>query len=268
MTASDLLQAGNLSATIAQVTEQVKARPGDPQPRTFLFELLCFAGELDRAARQLDVLGSQCAEAEAAVQRYRNLLQGERLRRRLFSEGLRPGLPQRLPGYTELHLEAVNRLRENKAAEARALLEEAEAARPRRSGRLNGEAFDDFKDADDLIGPFLEVITHVNYCWIPFEAIKTVSIPAPTHLRDLLWVPAKIELEIEPLGEAFLPALYIHSHVEADEQVRLGRVTEWRADVEGLAIGLGQRVFWAGEQERAILDVRELEFDHADGAGN
>lgn len=56
MQAKELLDAGRLTAAIEQLGQEVKARPADTQRRTFLFELLCFAGEYDRAKRQLDGL--------------------------------------------------------------------------------------------------------------------------------------------------------------------------------------------------------------------
>ena len=44
MKARELLQAGRLSAAVAALSEEVKLHPADVQLRTFLFELLCFAG--------------------------------------------------------------------------------------------------------------------------------------------------------------------------------------------------------------------------------
>ena len=89
-TAKELLDAGELSAAIEELTIEVKANPTDIWRRTFLFELLCFAGELDRAERQIDVVGVQSAQAEVGVQVYRNLLKAERARSRLLSDGLQP----------------------------------------------------------------------------------------------------------------------------------------------------------------------------------
>ena len=37
---------------------EVRDNPTDAQRRAFLFELLCFAGQYDRAEKQLNVLGS------------------------------------------------------------------------------------------------------------------------------------------------------------------------------------------------------------------
>ena len=74
MTAEELLKAGHLSAAVEQLNQEVRSRPTDIQRRTFLFELLCFAGDYQRAERQLDVLGHQSATAEIGVQVYRHIL--------------------------------------------------------------------------------------------------------------------------------------------------------------------------------------------------
>ena len=54
--AKGLLDAGNLTAAIEAATREVKAHPADVAARTFLFELLLFAGEWERALKQLDVV--------------------------------------------------------------------------------------------------------------------------------------------------------------------------------------------------------------------
>ena len=49
----------------------------------------------------------------------------------------------------------------------------------------------------------------------------------PRFPRDLLFIPAHLELEDEQ-GDIFLPALYPGSHEHPDDQVRLGRMTDWK----------------------------------------
>jgi type VI secretion system protein ImpE len=266
MKAKEFLDAGDLAAAIAQVGAELKAAPTDGPKRTLLFELLCCAGDLDRAVKQLDVIGAESSDRDLAVQPYRNVLEGERKRRRLFSEGLVPGLPKRVPDYTRLHLEAVNRIREGHYADARALLEEAEAARPPAAGTIDGEPFDDLKDADDLLGPFLEVITATNYSWIPWEAVRSVSMEAPRHLRDLVWLPARVELDIGSLGEVFLPVLYVNSYQHHDNRVKLGRMTDWQADTEGLSLASGQKLLMVGERDWPLLEIRQLAFEPSGGS--
>jgi type VI secretion system protein ImpE len=260
MKAKEFLDAGQLSAAIDQLNQGVRSHPTDSHLRTFLFELLCFTGDYPRAERQLDVLAQQESTAEVGVQVYRNVLVAESARRRLFSEGLRPNFLFDPPPYVHLHLEAVNRLREGDSTEAGALLEQSDSSRPPLKGRLEGQPFLDFRDGDDLLAPFLEVIVHNTYIWLPFEQIKHLTISVPKRLRDLLWIPATVESHLGPVGEVFLPVLYAGSSEHADDQVKLGRMTDWQAVAEGLAQGVGQHLFFIDGQDRGMLEVREIEF--------
>jgi type VI secretion system protein ImpE len=261
MKAKELLDAGRLLEAIEQLNQDVRSHPTDSRLRIFLFELLCFAGDYQRAARQLDVIGQQEATAEVGVQVYRNVLAAESARRRLFSEGLRPNFLFDAPPYVHLHCDAVNRLREGNPAEAVALLGQSDSSRPRLKGRIEGQPFDDFRDADDLIAPFLEVIVHNTYIWLPFEQIKHLTISVPKRLRDLLWIPATLESHYGPVGEVFLPVLYVDSSQHADDQVKLGRMTDWRAVAEGLTQGVGQHLFFIDGQDRGMLEIRGIEFE-------
>jgi len=259
MNAKELLEAGHLSAAIEQLNQDVKAHPADGRLRTFLFELLCFAGDYGRAERQLDVIARESANAEVGAQFYRNALAAEKARLGLFRDG---GLPQFLfepPGYAALHLEALDLLRKERPKDAGRLLEASEDVRAARAGRLDGGAFDDFHDADDVLAPFLEVIVHDRYIWLPFEQISHLSISPPKRLRDLIWIPATVESGAGSVGEVLVPVLYVASSEHPDDRVRLGRMTEWKA-AGNLALGAGQRVFMVDDDERAVLEVREVAF--------
>jgi type VI secretion system protein ImpE len=261
MRAKELFDAGHLSAAIEQLNQELRSHPTDSHLRTFLFELLCFAGDYQRAERQLDVIGGQEAKAEVGVQVYRNVLAAESARRRLFSEGLRPNFLFDAPPYVHLHLEAVNRLRQGNPTEAVALLEQSDNSRPHLKGRVEGQPFDEFRDGDDLMAPFLEVIAHNAYVWLPFEQIKHLTISVPKRLRDLLWIPATLESRQGPVGEVFLPVLYAGSSEHADDQVKLGRMTDWQAVADGLALGVGQHLFFIDGQDRGMLEIRDIEFE-------
>ena len=49
------LKGGDPVAALAQLQEQVRARPADPKLRVFLFQLLCVLGQWERALNQLNV---------------------------------------------------------------------------------------------------------------------------------------------------------------------------------------------------------------------
>src|SRR4051812_25155547 len=90
MNATDLYRSGQLQEAITAQLAEVKAAPADQGKRLFLFELLVFAGDLDRAQRQIDVVRYDTPELDLGVATYRQLLDAERARRRLFSEALVP----------------------------------------------------------------------------------------------------------------------------------------------------------------------------------
>jgi type VI secretion system protein ImpE len=261
MNARECFNAGELSQAMEAIGAEVKSNPADPQRRTFLFELLCFSGELDRAGKQLEVIAQQGADSDVAVQTYRVALQGESARRQVFSGNGIPGLPKQIPSYTGFHLKAIQFLQAGQNEQARLQLEEATQFYPSLQGQLNGQPFTSLSDCDDVLGPFLEALVGSTYSWIPWESIRSVEILPPKYLRDLVWLPASIELTIGPLGQVFLPCLYPGSYQSSNDQIRLGRLTDWRTDVEGLSLGIGQKLLAVDERELSIAEVRQIEFD-------
>ena len=260
-TAKELFDAGELQAAIDELTGRVKANPADTQQRIFLFELLLFAADWDRAERQIDVIAHQSMESGLGVQVYRENIKAERDRSRLFSGGLRPHFITEPPAYVELHLAAINRLREGNVGGARDTLDRAEEDRPAFGGALNGQPFSDFRDYNDLVGPVLETIVQGQYTWIPFEHISRIEVDAPKQLRDLIWTPARIETTDGNGGEIHIPALYEGSGNHPDDQVKLGRMTDWKDAGEGLYLASGMRLFLVDGADRALLEAREIEFE-------
>ncbi len=51
MNSKEIFQAGKLADAIKTLGAEIREIPSDKQRRTFLFELLCFAGEFDRAEK-------------------------------------------------------------------------------------------------------------------------------------------------------------------------------------------------------------------------
>ena len=197
--------------------------------------MLLFAGDLERARRQIEAIDVQRS--------------GPRRRRRPSTascwtpsrpaatsspRGLEPGFFGEPPEHLRLRLEAVNRLREGRPTEAAETLARANEATPDVHGQLNGQAFQSLRDADDLFAGVLEVMAHGRYFWVGLEQVRLLTMNPPRFPRDLLFIPAHLELEDEQ-GDVFLPALYPGSHEHADDQVRLGRVhrlegARWRRD--------------------------------------
>jgi type VI secretion system protein ImpE len=263
MTPRELLAAGELSAAVAAQGALLRAKPTDQDGRWFLFVLLCWAGELDRAILQLDMLAEQNAEFGMGSTVYRSLVTAEAERAAVLTRDGNPLLPPDSGAHAEARLAALKALRSGDSVAARRELERAESLRPALEGKLDGEAFDELFDSDELFGPILEVLAGGHYLWLPLERVRKLEIQPAGHQLELLWVPAQLEDSTGLSASVHLPALYHGSAGEADGRLRAGQMTEWR-EVDGVCIrGAGQRVLLARrgdlEREYALRDLRTLE---------
>lgn len=260
MNASEHYQAGRLAEAIAAAAAAVKANPNDLAGRGFLCELLCFAGDLERADKQLDALGQLDPQSLLGVALWRQLVRAEQARGQLYSDGRLPEFLDKPSPQLELRLEATVRLREGQPQAAADLLRAAEDQRAHPSGTCDGRAFDDLRDLDDLTASFFEVLTTTGkYYWIPMERVERIELPACQRPRDLLWRRAQMVVRDGPDGEVYLPALYSGSAGAADQRVRLGRVTEWLEGERAPVRGIGQRTLLVGDEARPILEISTLE---------
>jgi type VI secretion system protein ImpE len=260
-TPKELLDTGHLDGAIEALTQEVKANPSDATRRIFLFELLCFAGQLDRAEKQIDALGQESAQASLAVQVYKSNVAAEKQRLKLYREGAPPHFLNEPPAYADLQVEGIRKLASGDTAGARELFDRAEEERPSVAGKWNGKAFLDFRDYDDAVGGVLELIVKDKYAWLPFEQIRSIQMRPPGKLRDLLWIPTRVEALDGTIGEVFVFALYAGSSDSKNENARLGRMTDWREVGDGLVAGVGQRLFLVDEADEPILEARTIEFE-------
>jgi type VI secretion system protein ImpE len=262
MNAQQFYREGDLPQAIWAALGEVKQCPADADRRGFLSELLCFAGDLDRADKQLDALDKHDPEMMLGIGLFRNLLRAEQARQQFYSEGRLPEFVGPPPDWVRLHLEASICLREDKQDEAVELLSKADAGRPTLAGTCNGRGYEDLRDLDDLTAGVFEVLTSSGkYYWIPIDRVELVEFRAPQRTRDLLWRRARMIVRDGPDGEVFLPVLYAGSHADAGDHVRLGRATEWRGGDVTPVRGVGQRTFLVGDEPCPILEIEALTID-------
>jgi type VI secretion system protein ImpE len=133
-------------------------------------------------------------------------------------------------------------------------------------GRLNGEPFEWIADADSRLGPVLEVVLNGRYCWVPFSALRKLTLDAPTDLRDMVWAPAQLEFANGGASVALIPSRYPGS-AAADSGLQLARRTEWLPLSGEHFRGLGQRVLTTSSTEVGLLDIRELAFQASPDSG-
>src|SRR5579862_1228031 len=114
MTAKQFFDAGQVRNAEAALSARLRDYPTDIASRTFLFELLCFSGQYDRAEKQLGVLSQGGKQAEMGAILYYSALHAEKTRHELFRKEEFPDSP-------------------------------AAASPP---GKLNGKPFTSIRDAD------------------------------------------------------------------------------------------------------------------------
>ncbi|HEY8746370.1 MAG TPA: type VI secretion system accessory protein TagJ [Tepidisphaeraceae bacterium] len=265
--ALDQFQAGCLNDAISAAADQVRNKPGEIAHRWLLCELLCFAGDLERADKHLDLIGNQDPRAASTAALFRQLIRAETARQQFFTQGRVPEFLAEPSEDLKLRLAASIRIREGASTEAAQMLEQARQASPAIKGQCDGQAFDGICDLDDLTSSVFEVLTSTGkYYWIPMHSVQELEFRAPSGVRDLLWRQARMAVSGGPDGEVYLPALYPNSHSSSDDRLRLGRSTEWTGGDAEPSRGVGQRMFMIGEDARAIGDVTRIEFDHAEGS--
>ena len=258
--AEGLLRDGYPDEALNQLQQAVRKNPADPKLRTFLFQLLSVQGEWERALTQLQVVAELDASTLAMVQTYREAIRCEMLRTRVFSGRSTPlafGEPKQW--FASL-IEALRLEAEGHPSESAELRDKAFAEAPASAGILDGQAFSWIADADTRLGPVLEAILNGRYYWIPLECLRRVEIEQPSDLRDVVWMPARVEFTNGGESVALIPSRYPGSHAKSDPSLRLSRRTEWVDAGAGAYIGLGQRILATDAGEYPLLDIREIVF--------
>lgn len=264
MKSSDLYSAGSLGEAVTSAVEEVKKAPTDIDKRSFLAELLCVAGELERADLQLDAIAKTTTGASPGLPLMRQLLRAERARTEFHSKGRLPDLLTPPTPAIELALKASIAIREARWNDAAALLEQAETAREKTKGKLNGAAFEDLRDCDDLTAGVLEVLTSTGkYYWVPLANVASMECERPVRPIDLLWRPASLSVRGGPDGRVFVAMIYASHGLALDDAARLGRRTDWSGGVGEPVRGVGLRTFLAGEEARTLLEIETLSVDPA-----
>lgn len=269
MTPSEFFHEGRLREAIDAQVQKVKAAPADNPARFFLFELFLFAGEVDRARKQLDVLRYDDPGHHAAVEQYRAALDADTKRRAVFAGTEQPKGLTVAPDHVRLRLDALPYLARGEYAEARKRLDEANAAVPSLAGTLNGKPFNGLYDADERFGTVIEVFgTGGVYSWVPLEQIQSITMNPPQSPRDIVWRPAQIVLTDGLDGDVLLPGLYPGTPDHPDDAVRLGRATEWGgADGETLR-GAGGKLFLTGDGPVGLTTINQILLGAATGSAS
>ena len=259
MNAEEALKRGDLDVALAELTERVRHAPADVRLRTFLFQLLAVMGQWDRALVQLQVAGELDASTLAMVNSYRELLNCEALRAKVFAGERDPLILGEPTDWMAIVCQALRASAQGHFVAAKSLREQALEAAPTISGRIDGQPFTWIADADTRLGPMLEIVVQGRYAWVPFQRLRTLTLQEPTDLRDLVWIPAQVTWTNGGGTVAFIPARYPGSESSLDGRIRLARLTEWIDQGAGCYVGQGQRMLTTDVGDYALLTTRLIE---------
>lgn len=260
MNEKELIHAGRLAEARHLLVEKIKRAPADREARNLLFQLFCFLGEWEKALRHLDVLALTAAAPPAATfGHYRNLVQAEKARLAVELGGAVPEFLSEPPGYLREFLKARALLASGSGERFLELVGKLEEEAPVVQGEADGVPFVGFYDVNPGTFPVLEAFVHDRYLWFPFASLRELTVRAPVHLLDLLWIPATLVTFEGLTTDCYLPVLYQGSAAHGDDRVRMGRLTDW-VPRGGWLRGVGQHLLQVGEEEKGLLELRQVTF--------
>jgi type VI secretion system protein ImpE len=261
-TAESALRDGDLARALQLLQEQVRARPGDPGLRVFLFQLLCVMGRWDRALNQLAVSADLDPRAQSMLQTYREAIRCEQLRDEVFLGKRTPLLLGEPAAWVAMLAEALALDAAGSRDEARQLRAEAFDLAPACAGTVDERRFAWIADADMRLGPVLEAVINGKYYWVPMPHLARIDIDPPADLRDCVWTGAQLAFVNGGECVALLPTRYAGTDL-ADPALALARRTDWREAAPGVYLGAGQRVFTTDQGDWSLLDSRAIALDPA-----
>lgn len=260
-----LLNEGRLADAIEAAKQLVKAKPAEPAPRALLGELMCLAGDFDKADGHLETAMMHAPQAAPNISLVRQLIRAAKARNECLDEGRPPELVGAPTPLLEQQLKLTMALRGGDTAAAEQLALAIDAERPRPSGTIGEAAFADLRDADETWTAFLEVLTSTGkYYWAPFASIESMNVLPPKSPKDLLFASCEMVIRGGPDGTVFLPMLYPGPPGDGadppSEAMRLGRETHWTHPDDGPVRGVGQRVLLVDGEEKTLHELTDVRF--------
>jgi type VI secretion system protein ImpE len=252
------LKGGDPVAALAQLQEQVRARPSDPKLRIFLFQLLCVLGQWERALNQLDVASNLDPEALAMAQTYREAVHCEAVRDDVFNGKKSPLIFGQPEQWLALLIESLLLAGQGEHEKSIQLRSRAFEEAPATAGDIDGRPFAWISDADSRLGPVLEAVINGRYYWVPFSRLSRIELEPPEDLRDMVWIPGRLQFENGGESVALIPTRYPGSAGTADGLIALARKTVWEEIAPDSHRGLGQRVLVTDADEVPLLEARTI----------
>ena len=256
--AAQSLKGGDPVAALAQLQEQVRAKPADPKLRIFLFQLLCVLGQWDRALNQLDVASGLDPEALAMAKTYGDAVRCEAVRGDVFEGKKSPMIFGQPEQWLALLIESLLVAGGGERARSQELRSAAFDQAPASEGDIDGRPFSWIADADSRLGPVLEAVINGRYYWVPFSRLTKIQLEPPEDLRDMVWMPAHLQFENGGESVALIPTRYAGSETAGDGLIALARKTVWEEMGPDAHRGLGQRILATDADDAPLMEVRTI----------
>jgi type VI secretion system protein ImpE len=252
------VKAGDPAAALAQLQEQVRAKPADPKLRVFLFQLLCVVGQWERALNQLKVASSLDPAALAMEQTYGDAVRCEAIPDEVFKGNKSPLIFGEPDQWLALLIESLLQAGRGEHERSHDLRARAFDEAPASAGSVDGRSFEWIADADSRLGPVLEAVINGRYYWVPFARLKKIQIEPPEDLRDMVWMPSHLDFENGGESMALIPTRYPGSEHASDGLIALARKTIWDEVAPNIHQGLGQRIFTTDIDDVPLMEVRTI----------
>ena len=252
--ARDALSEGRLTDAVKEQTSVVAADP-TPSARLFLFELLVLADQLAEARSQLDAISSDDPSWPGSRQRFHHLLRAIR-RRNLLRR--RPEFLSDPPTHAKRRWNAARAVEAGDVYRGMRWVDHADTATPEVRGFVDGREFAGLRDGDERFASVFEVFIGGRYCWVPFEQVRAVVLSDTTGVIEMVYRPAEVRLSDGRAVAVTLPLVYPLS-AEGGDEFALGEAVDWTTENVGPVCAFGAKVYFAGEEEIAMSNVRMLE---------
>jgi type VI secretion system protein ImpE len=258
MSAKEALADGRLTDAIGLQQQAVAADPS-PSARLFLFELLVLADRVQAAREQLTAITSDDPIWPATRKQFTRLLscivQRNHLRRR----------PQFLfdpPAHAKRRWNAARAVEAGDPDRGVRWVDRADAATPEVRGFVDGREFVGLRDGDERFASLFEVFAEGRYLWVPFEQVRAVVLHPAAGVLDIAYRPAELRLTDGRQLDVVLPLVYPLS-AESGDDFALGEAVDWTTEGAGPVCAFGAKVYFLGEEELPLGQVRMLEIRSA-----
>jgi type VI secretion system protein ImpE len=274
----------SLQEHLQQTEARIRREPTAPEHRWALVEVLCILGHWDRALSQLQAWAKWMPQSQAQAHWVRGLIRAEAQRTEVFSGDMAPAPVTDMPDWMRDLAKAMAHNARAENQEADVLRSQALAQAPQRAGVCvwqggkNGEqtmqeqAYEWMADSDTRLGPVCEVMVAGAYRWLAFADVAHLSLQAPQRLLDLVWMPAKLQLNSDAgllpaatgrVLHVFLPTRYpiaanASESSATHDALLMSRLTRWREVGETGVFAQGQKTWMSDGIDWPLLDVREL----------